>query len=156
MLKTKKQMQHAYRSQGYSAKERNIEFNLTWQEWITWWIDTGHVAERGAHKDEYVMSRFNDTGPYELGNIKCITQGENKRESCLNPAQMKRTAAGVRKAKLGKTYEEMYGDRAKSIALKISKSAKGQIKIQASCIYCKKTGQKAGMTRFHFDNCRNK
>ena len=35
----------------------------------------------GDKKGQYVMARFNDTGPYALDNIKCITAEENHIEA---------------------------------------------------------------------------
>jgi hypothetical protein len=54
-----------------NAKMRGIEFKLTFEEWFCWWMDTGHYAERGNKRGEYVMGRKGDKGAYELGNIEC-------------------------------------------------------------------------------------
>ncbi|WP_242559925.1 MULTISPECIES: hypothetical protein [Pandoraea] len=67
----------AYFSQKSHAKQRGITFNLTLDEWYDWWIATGHYHQRGRNRDCYVMARYNDTGPYELGNIYCCTVQEN-------------------------------------------------------------------------------
>lgn len=69
----------AYASQKSHAKQRDITFNITFDEWYDWWQATGHYHERGRNKSCYVMARYNDTGPYELGNIYCCTVQENTR-----------------------------------------------------------------------------
>ena len=51
------------------AKQRGIPFKLTYEEWITLWINSGHWEDRGAGKGKYCMSRVNDIGPYEIGNV---------------------------------------------------------------------------------------
>jgi len=51
------------------AKQRNIPFELSYQDWITIWISSGHWEDRGARKGCYCMSRNNDTGPYAIGNV---------------------------------------------------------------------------------------
>ena len=42
------------------AKSRNIPFNFTFDEWLKFWINSGHWEERGNKKGQYVMSRKND------------------------------------------------------------------------------------------------
>jgi len=71
-----------YTSQKGHAKHRGIEFNLTFEEWMDWWGDD--FDKRGRGKDDLVMARIGDTGPYELGNIKKITFSENRREAYTN------------------------------------------------------------------------
>jgi len=62
------------------AKEREIEFLLTFDEWMKIWIDSGHWHERGATRGKYVMARIGDVGPYQVGNVKIILHEENLSE----------------------------------------------------------------------------
>jgi hypothetical protein len=39
---------------------------------------------------------------------------------------------------------------------KMSATRNGKKLVEATCKHCGKTGQKAGMTRYHFDNCKHK
>jgi hypothetical protein len=57
-----------------------IEFNLTFDEWYSWWMATGHYNERGHTRGQYVMARKNDRGHYELGNIECKLTADNLSE----------------------------------------------------------------------------
>lgn len=66
-----------------AINSRNIEWHLTFDEWINWWLSTGHWHERGKGSNKYVMSRFNDVGPYALNNIYCQTDGNNSREAAV-------------------------------------------------------------------------
>ena len=70
-----------YIEQRDNAKRRKIKFNFTFEEWQCWWESTGHFRKRGCKKGQYVMARFNDTGPYQVGNVKCILHSENRSES---------------------------------------------------------------------------
>ena len=41
-----------------------IEMRLTFEEWCMIWIESGHLPQ-----SPYVISRFNDCGHYEVGNV---------------------------------------------------------------------------------------
>jgi len=69
-----------YGMQRAAAKQRGVEFNLTFDEWHDWWLNTGHADERGKGKGTYCMARLNDAGAYELGNIKCLSFEDNVKE----------------------------------------------------------------------------
>jgi hypothetical protein len=58
-----------YARQKAMAKIRNIEWDITFQEWYSVWEQSGKYAERGKGKGKYVMSRVNDIGAYKLGNV---------------------------------------------------------------------------------------
>ena len=66
-----------------SAKSRGIDFNLTFDQWNNWWlsngIDKNYATDRT--KNSPCMCRFNDVGPYELGNIYCDTNSNNRKLS---------------------------------------------------------------------------
>lgn len=72
----------AYQSHKFSAKDRGIEFLLTYDEWYKIWLDSGHLSERGKRKGQYVMARYGDIGPYSVENVKIISFAENTREGC--------------------------------------------------------------------------
>jgi hypothetical protein len=104
---------------------RGVEFNLTFEEWFTWWQQTGHYHERGRGKGKYVMARYGDTGPYELGNIYCCTHGENVSYAC--------------KGKAGRKQSQEEKD-ARSAALKgVSKSEEHKANMKKAWVLRKKT-----------------
>lgn len=90
-----------YRRQKYSAKYRGIPFELTFDEWMKIWTGSGHWHERGRGKG-YVMARFGDKGPYAIGNVKIITNAENRREqgpfSDERLANIKKQRCGVKRS----------------------------------------------------------
>lgn len=67
----------AFNSQKQSAVKRGIDFSFTFSEWVDWWEQTGHFPERGKTKGCYQMCRYNDVGPYAVGNVYCDTVSSN-------------------------------------------------------------------------------
>lgn len=83
---------HKYACHKGKAKHRGIEFNLTFDEWWEIWQQSGKWEQRGCRKGCYVMSRYNDMGAYEIGNVFIQTHEENRREAMLGkPANYIRT-----------------------------------------------------------------
>ena len=85
-----------YRTKKGSTKRRKdkngdqIEFRLTFEEWCQIWLESGKIDQMGCRKGQYVMSRFNDIGHYEIGNVEIKTCSENsieahKGKKCLTP-----------------------------------------------------------------------
>ena len=72
-----------YHSHKYNAKKRNIEFELTFDQWNQWWITHGVDKSlpnmSGNTKDNLCMCRYNDAGPYSLDNIYCDTNINNSK-----------------------------------------------------------------------------
>ena len=77
------EMKEKYRVHKAKAKHRGIDFNFTFEEWKDIWINSGHWHDRGWGANKYCMSRYNDIGPYEVGNVFIQTNGEN-----ISQAQM--------------------------------------------------------------------
>jgi hypothetical protein len=73
MQTTRRKFSH----QRHTAKERGIEWALTYDEWLFWWEQTGHFHERGCRRGQYVMARIGDVGPYSLENILCLRIDQN-------------------------------------------------------------------------------
>ena len=75
-----------WQTQGYLCKNRkdrfgnDIKFLLSFEEWLSVWLDSGHLAERGRRAHQYVMSRYDDIGNYEIGNVFIQLQGDNFRD----------------------------------------------------------------------------
>ncbi len=73
--RAKRPRYNAYIDQRQAAKRRGVEFNLTFEEWLEWWGDD--IKLRGVKRNCLQMCRYDDVGPYELGNIYKATQDEN-------------------------------------------------------------------------------
>ena len=76
-------LRKAFRTHKGGAAKRGIAFELTFEEWLNIWLDSGHLAERGTHRGQYCMARFGDKGPYAVENIKIITCTENVKEGMI-------------------------------------------------------------------------
>lgn len=83
-------LRRAYRRQKISAMWRGIEFKLSMLDFISVWRDSGCLSDRGRGKDKFCMSRINDAGAYEIGNVQIITNAENARLYRLSTKGTKR------------------------------------------------------------------
>jgi hypothetical protein len=72
-----RRLRRKFLQQRTNARNRGIDFRLTFEEWRDWWLATGHVDERGRLRGQWVMARPGDRGAYELGNIICLRAEEN-------------------------------------------------------------------------------
>jgi len=70
----------AYHQHRGNAKLRGVSFLLSFEEWYDVWISSGYWDQRGPASDQYCMARFGDVGAYEVGNVKIITNRENRGE----------------------------------------------------------------------------
>lgn len=70
-----------YLTQKHGAAKRNIEWLLTFEQWLKIWLDSGHLEERGNKKNQYCMSRYGDIGPYSVDNVFIQKHGENTRQA---------------------------------------------------------------------------
>ena len=80
---TKDELRKAKRKwwdQKENAKRRSIEFDFPFEEWLQFWLDSGHWDDRGTGAGSYVMSRKGDTGPYRIDNVEIKSQEENLSE----------------------------------------------------------------------------
>ena len=65
--------------QRYHAKLRNIEWDLSFEDWMSWWGDD--LEKRGCkNSNDLVMARKGDVGPYSLDNIVKMTVSENSKD----------------------------------------------------------------------------
>lgn len=70
----------AYRTQRQTARTRGIPFSLSLAEWWAVWQASGKYHLRGRGLGHYCMSRLNDQGGYEMGNIHIKLCEDNSRE----------------------------------------------------------------------------
>ncbi len=90
-------MRRAYTNQRSRAKGRGIAFEFTFEQWKAWWLTNDRWSLRGRHKNNLVMARPGDTGPYSPDNVFCITQYENLKISIpLDKRQAAAKASGNR------------------------------------------------------------
>lgn len=91
-----KTVRRRYCEHKFSAKHRNIAFLFTLDTWMTIWLKSGHWFERGRYNYEYCMARNGDKGIYELGNVKIITNLENRNSRRLSAKSRALISKGIR------------------------------------------------------------
>ena len=96
----------AFRMQRWTAGRRGIKFYLTFEQWLSIWINSGHLHERGRRKDQYVMSRIGDVGPYAINNVAIILQLENSIAPHLGKPKSAVMRAKVAAANFGHTVSK--------------------------------------------------
>lgn len=70
---------YRYCKQKAHAAERGIQFLLTFDEWWALWEPFWQLRGRG--RSNFVMARNGDKGPYAVGNVRIITQEQNRLEA---------------------------------------------------------------------------
>lgn len=62
-----------YTQHKINAKQRGIEFTLTYDEWWKIWEESGKWDLRGCKVGCYVMARKGDAGPYSKDNVLILS-----------------------------------------------------------------------------------
>lgn len=74
----------------WSAKLRNIPFNLTFEEFCLFDDLTDYVARRCLAGEDITIDRVNENLGYEKDNLQVLTRGENASKSNKFRAQLAR------------------------------------------------------------------
>lgn len=95
-MKKRRSLLRLFNTQKSHAKQRKIEFLLTFSQWLNIWENSGKLEQRGRRSYEYCMARHGDLGPYKIGNVKIITTTQNAFEGSVG-----RTHSAATKYKIG-------------------------------------------------------
>lgn len=87
-----------YRRQQQSAKNRGIDWDMSFAEWWKIWQDSGKWEVRGRGKG-YCMARMGDSGPYKADNVEIITVSQNFKDSYITKSWESRFPALARDSK---------------------------------------------------------
>ncbi|MGQ7908603.1 hypothetical protein [Burkholderia sp. BC1] len=124
-----------FNSQKYSAKQRGIEFHLTFEQWWNIWQQSGVYHLRGVGKDKYCMGRFGDVGAYALGNVYICTNAENGRSGHIglkHTAEAKaKISAAMKGPKSAETKAKMRGPKSQEHSAKIAAANKARNQSEA-------------------------
>lgn len=67
-----------WRNKCVNAKKEGLVCNLTYEQFCQLLIDANlKSSQLGFSGDGYVLARYNDSGNYEIGNCRFVTQKEN-------------------------------------------------------------------------------
>lgn len=145
-----------YQKHKSTAKHRGIDFNLSFDEWLDIWQQSGKYHLRGRGAGTYVMSRINDAGPYAIGNVFINSNAQN----VIDAKNTGRRKGSTHSEETKKMFSEQRKGKSKSQDWKINigLANKGKKKPPqiVECVHCKKQGALNNMKRWHFDNCRSK
>lgn len=83
-------LRYDYNLQGRHAVERGIAWEITFEEWLRVWKESGHLNLRGKGVGRYCMSRYGDAGPYAVGNVCIKLLSENSAEGHRNKPYLTR------------------------------------------------------------------
>lgn len=79
----------AYHRQKCEARKRGISFEMSYDEWIGVWINSGKLDHRGRGRGKYCMMRLNDVGPYSVENVKIGLFEDNVSDATKKVARVK-------------------------------------------------------------------
>jgi hypothetical protein len=100
-----------YKMQKQNAAMRGIPFLLSYEQWLSIWVDSGKLQERGRGANKFCMCRYGDAGPYEVGNVFIGTGRENVRDGNLGKEMTQEVRDKISKANKGKAHPWSVGDR---------------------------------------------
>lgn len=113
------------------AAGQPIEMRMTFEEWLCIWAASGKMELHGNRRGHYVMSRHNDLGHYEVGNVSIVLHEENvaaaRRGKPLSAAHKAKMSA----ARTGVSY-------APSVTRAHSNRTAALARPRLSCLHCRK------------------
>ena len=108
---TKDSYLKAYTQQKSNAKQRGIEFAITFDEWKQIWIDSGKWGQRGRGAEKYCMCRIGDDGCYDVGNVFIGLGKHNVRDGNLGKIDTDETRKKKSKSMTGMPHPWSVGDK---------------------------------------------
>ncbi len=132
-----------YMTHKRNAKKRNIDFFLTFDEWLDIWTRSGKLDMRGRKKGQYCMARIGDIGPYAIGNVYIE----------LSNVNFKLPHDGTPKSKEQKYKMSQAQKGAKKSPISVAKNAISQLsRPKYDCPHCNKLVSGMGNLKQHIAN----
>lgn len=97
-------LRKAFTNQRSHARQRGIEFLLSFEDWLEIWKASGKLDQRGRGKSKFVMARFGDVGPYKKSNVSIISAQQNSSEGNTGKIVTEKTKALISKAHKGRVF----------------------------------------------------
>ena len=125
-------LRRKYNNKKVNSKKENIEFNLTFDEFVSL-VKAAHLksSQLGYTGEKYVLARYGDKGGYTINNCRFITQKENAAEKIVTD-----DARNASKRNIKKAFETIEKDplKCEKISNGIRKSASYKIRAQQAKI----------------------
>lgn len=93
-----------YKEHERNARSRKIDFLFSYEEWHDFWSLDNRLANRGREKNQFVMARDGDSGPYAAWNVHLATADENRRETKFKGRKSTSGYKGVTRSSDGKKW----------------------------------------------------
>ena len=127
-----------------NAKRRGIEFDFPFEQWLQFWLDSGHWNQRGIGNNGYVMSRIGDTGPYRIDNVEIKSNLANLSEGNKGKFVSAETRQRMSKGQQGRKMTE-------KARLKMIQELTGKQHPRLTCLHCRAVIANNNMDR-HFNS----
>lgn len=96
-----------YSNKRVNAEKEKIQFNLSFDDFCFLIRSAGlKSSDLGFTGKNYVLARFNDTGPYAIGNCRFISHKENMAERTISEKQSAAAARHIRRYNESLTHED--------------------------------------------------
>jgi hypothetical protein len=91
------------------ARQRGIEFLLSFSEWYLVWENSGKYDQRGRASRQYCMARKGDVGAYAIGNVEIIPVVDNQKAQLVSGKRLPKEVitAIIAEVASGKTTAEV-------------------------------------------------
>lgn len=89
-----------YYLQVKTSRKRGIDWEFTFKTWVLWWreqLGPDWITKRGKCKNQHVMARDGDRGPYAVWNVTAKLASQNVSDQKVNGTN----AIGIRKSNPG-------------------------------------------------------
>lgn len=73
-------IEERFKQQARQARQRGIDWQMTFGEWHQMWLDSGKLPLRGKGAGKFVMARRGDVGPYSAANCFICSFEQNVRD----------------------------------------------------------------------------
>jgi len=107
---------HQQKAQAKNRLDKNgdkILWKLSLEEWCNIWQESGKWEQRGVGSGKYCMSRIDDIGNYEVGNVLIQTNNNNIIEGQLGRKFPQKGRKGPRNQHSNQTKDKMRVSRLK-------------------------------------------
>jgi hypothetical protein len=63
---------------------RGVKFEMSFEQWLQLWLDSGHWDKRGRGAENYCLARNKDEGAYAVDNVYIATNSQNIKDRYIN------------------------------------------------------------------------
>lgn len=87
--------QYFYHNFYARQRQTKLPIELKYDEWYNWWLETSKFHLRGPRPDDYCMARIDKTKGWNLDNIHCIQNKNNRNSNMPTKKEIERELAAM-------------------------------------------------------------